>query len=284
MKIFQTLLMSILFISCGAGKKVATETPKEEPVVIVTPEITTPTPPEVETPVVMETPKEVISTPPKVELASEKFNHAIFDMLLEENVTDDGRTNYQGFINKRSTFKLYLTALANKQPNDSWSKEDKLAYWMNTYNAFTIKLIIDNYPTNSIKDIKDPWDARFFKLGTKWYNLNEIEHKILRKMNDPRIHFGINCASFSCPPLLNGAFTAATVDSKLDFLAHQFINDPLRNKITENRMELSKIFQWFAKDFKTEGSLLEYLNKYSEVTIKSNAKKSFLKYNWNLNK
>jgi len=213
----------------------------------------------------------------------EEFNHTIFDQLLKNNISANGDVNYRGFIKNKSKFKSYLTNLSENMPTKKWTKEDKLAYWMNTYNAFTIKLIIDNYPTKSIKNIKNAWDSRFFKLGDKWYNLSEIEHKILRKMNDPRIHFGINCASYSCPPLLNRAFTAATVNNDLNYLAHQFINDKKRNTISENTIQLSKIFQWFSKDFKTEGSLIDYLNKYSDITIKSNAKKSFKKYNWNLN-
>ncbi len=273
------ILLTILLFSCSATKKTVIDTStKNTPVIEVAP-------PKVTLPPVIEEKVATPKTPSSTEavLLVEKFNHAIFDMLLEENVTNDGRTNYKGFIKNKAIFKQYLQSLSDNMPDDTWSKADKLAYWLNAYNAFTIKLIIDNYPVKSIKNIKDPWDTRFFKLGAKWYNLNEIEHKILRKMGDPRIHFGINCASFSCPPLLNGAFTAATVDSKLDFLAHQFINDPLRNKISENRIQLSKIFQWFAKDFKTQGSLIDFLNQYSEVVIAKNAKKSYLKYNWNLN-
>ncbi len=273
------IALAIIIVSCSATKKVVTEGPKEEKTVIEeTPQKIIPLPVDKEK-IIPKT--EPLS--PKVKLPVEKFNHAIFDMLLEENVSNDGRTNYKGFIKNKNIFKQYLQSLSNNMPDETWSKDDKFAYWMNAYNAFTIKLIIDHYPTQSIKDIKDAWNTRFFKLGSKWYNLSEIEHKILRKMGDPRIHFGINCASFSCPPLLNGAFTAATVNSKLDFLAHQFVNDPLRNKITENRIQLSKIFQWYGKDFKTQGSLIDFLNKYSEITINKNAKKSYLKYNWNLN-
>lgn len=213
----------------------------------------------------------------------EKFNHAIFNELLNNHVSKEGETDYKGFIKNKIVFKSYLASLSENMPTEEWSKEDILAYWMNTYNAFTIKLIIDNYPTKSIKNIKNAWDSRFFKLGNKWYNLSEIEHKILRKMNDPRIHFGINCASFSCPPLLNRAFTTENVHKELDFLAHQFINDKTRNTISENNIQLSKIFQWYAKDFKTEGSLIDYLNKYSDITIQSNAKKKYKKYDWNLN-
>ena len=154
---------------------------------------------------------------------------------------------------------------------------------MNVYNAFTIKLITDNYPVNSIKDIKDPWDKRFFKIGSKWRNLNEIEHKILRKMNDPRIHFGINCASFSCPTLHNRAFTATNVNIILDSLASAFINNPNHNTITKSNVKLSKIFKWFSKDFKTNGSIIDYLNKYSSTVIDSNAKITYKEYNWSLN-
>jgi hypothetical protein len=120
-------------------------------------------------------------------------------------------------------------------------------------------------------------------LGEKWYNLNEIEHQILRKMNDPRIHFGINCASFSCPPLLNTAFNASEVDAQLDKVAIRFINDPRRNSISKMNIEISEIFSWFAKDFKKDSSLSEFLNKYSKVQIHPKARKKFKKYDWSLN-
>lgn len=215
--------------------------------------------------------------------AQEKTSHQIYDDLLQKYVSDSGVVNYNGFIKEKELFEKYLNHLSNNPPSQNWSSNKKLAYWMNVYNAFTIKLIIDNYPTKSIKDIKNAWTNRFFKLGEKWYNLNEVEHKILRKMNDPRIHFGINCASFSCPPLLNKAFTPTNVNNELDFLTKRFINDSQRNKISTDKIQLSKIFQWFGNDFNTEGSLIGFLNKYANVTINPNAKKSFLKYNWDLN-
>lgn len=213
----------------------------------------------------------------------QKFDHSSFDKLLQLYVTENGVINYKGFIKDKTVFLEYLTALSENPPKKNWTKEDKLAYWMNVYNAFTIKLIIDNYPTKSIKDIKDAWDMRFFKIGEKWYNLNDVEHKVLRKMGDARIHFGINCASFSCPPLLNQAFTTDNVDNKLDFLAHRFINDQSRNTITKDSFEISKIFQWFGKDFKMDGTLIDYLNNYSDIKIKPTAKRSFKTYDWSLN-
>ena len=169
-------------------------------------------------------------------------------------------------------------------PQENWKKEEKLAYWINTYNAYTIKLIIDNYPIKSIKDIKDPWDKQFFKIADDWYSLNQVEHKILRKFGDPRIHFAINCASFSCPPLLNKAYTGATLNETLEKQAHDFINDPVRNTITKDVVSVSKIFSWFKKDFKINGGdVKDYINRYSKVKITDQSKKGYKDYNWTLN-
>jgi len=276
---FKTLLLFttlLLIVSCNSTKKTVSNKPIQKEVS----QVTRDTIPELSKNPIIKIEK-IKETHPIEKI--EFFDHTIFNNLLSENISEKGETDYKGFIKNKAIFKLYLTSLSENIPTEKWPNEDKLAYWMNTYNAFTIKLIIDNYPTKSIKDIKNAWDSRFFKLGNKWYNLSDIEHKILRKMNDPRIHFGINCASFSCPPILNKAFSASNVNKELDFLAHQFINDVTRNNISEDSIQLSKIFQWYAKDFKTEGSLIDYLNKYSDITINRNAKKSFRKYNWNLN-
>ena len=213
----------------------------------------------------------------------EIFNHTAWDLLLKDYVSDTGVVNYEGFRVNKGLLREYIASLGAHMPDDSWSKEDKLAYWMNAYNAMTVDLIIKNLPLKSIKEIDKPWNQRLWKLGPKWYNLDEIEHKILRKMGDARIHFGINCASFSCPPLLNEAFTSQKVDAQLDGLARNFINDPKRNIISEDHVQLSKIFSWFAKDFKTEGSIVNYIAKYSEKTINPKARKTFLDYDWSLN-
>ena len=144
-------------------------------------------------------------------------------------------------------------------------------------------MIVDNYPVKSIKDIKDPWGTKFFTLGNKKYSLEEIEHQILRKMDEPRIHFAINCASFSCPNLLNQAYTEANLESQLNSVTKSFINDKSKNTITASKIEISKIFDWFGDDFKKKGSIVDFFNKYSAVKINSNAKISFKDYNWSLN-
>lgn len=215
---------------------------------------------------------------------AEKFNHTALHTLLENNVSANGNVNYEGFRKNSTLLRTYIASLGETMPDESWSKNDKLAYWMNAYNAMTIDLILRNLPLASIKDIDKPWEQRLWKLGENWYNLDEIEHQILRKMNEPRIHFGINCASFSCPPLLNKAFTASTVAEQLTFLAKRFINDSSRNTLTADRVEISKIFNWFSKDFKQNGSVVDFLNEYSETKISANATVRYKEYNWALNK
>ena len=99
-------------------------------------------------------------------------------------------------------------------PNDEWSIDAKKAYWINAYNAFTIQLILKNYPLKSIKDLKRPWGLSFIKIDGGKIALNTIEHEILRPMGDPRIHFAIVCASKSCPKLLNYAYESETLDQQ----------------------------------------------------------------------
>lgn len=220
----------------------------------------------------------------KVEIVKEApTNHKIWNDLLAKNVTSNGSVSYKGFIDNKVKLQEYLDILAQKIPEDSWSKNAKLSYWINAYNAFTIKLILDNYPLKSIKDINNPWGKEFITLASKKYSLEDIEHKILRKMNEPRIHFAINCASFSCPNLLNEAFLEETMEVQLEKTAEAFINDKTKNTITANQIEISEIFNWFSSDFKSNGSVIDYLNRYSSVKINAKAKTKFKDYNWNLN-
>ncbi|WP_292901573.1 DUF547 domain-containing protein [Nonlabens sp.] len=218
-----------------------------------------------------------------IQVNKEAFDHRLFDQLLKKYVNKNGAVNYEGIKTHQKPLRDYLESIRVHTPKNKWSREDELAYYMNAYNAMTIDLIVRNYPLKSIKDIKDPWEQRLWKIGEKLISLEEIEHEILRKMNEPRIHFGINCASFSCPPLMDEAFTAAQVDAQLQRLAVQFINDPKRNTITADRIEISNIFKWFRKDFTINGDLIDFLNSYSKVKIDKNARVRYMDYNWSLN-
>ena len=156
-----------------------------------------------------------------------------------------------------------------------------MAYWINAYNAFTIKLILNNWPVNNIKNIgnESPWDIEFIKIEDQTYNLNAIEHKILRKkFNDPRIHFAVNCASVSCPKLLNEAYNANKLDQQLTSRAKDFINKTSKNIIKENKIIISNIFKWYKEDFIQKGTLIDYINQYSNIQINKNAKIEYKTY------
>lgn len=216
--------------------------------------------------------------------AQESFDHSIWDRALLLNTTTNGKVNYDGFMKDSSLLYSYFAKLSENPPKETWSINEKLAYWINAYNAYTIKLIIDSYPIKSIKDIDSPWKKEFFKIDGEWYSLNDLEHKILRKLNDPRIHFAINCASFSCPIVWNKAFTGDNVGEALETLTKKFINDPLRNKITKDEVKVSKIFLWYKKDFKVDGgNVVDFINKYSDIKIDEQSKKGYMDYDWSLN-
>ena len=227
-----------------------------------------------------------------LETDSQPFTHEQWTNLLHKHVNPDGWVNYDGFIKDSLQLNNYLQQIESNYPNEkNWSREQILAYWINAYNAYTVQIVIRNYPVASIKDIKpgvaflnSVWDIKFITIEGEQLDLNNIEHNILRKMNEPRIHFAVNCASYSCPKLLNTAYEAATIDNQLNQQAIDFINDPKRNVITAEKADVSSIFNWFTGDFTNDGSLKDFLNKYSKVPIAESTGINFLEYNWNLNK
>jgi hypothetical protein len=222
---------------------------------------------------------------------STPVSHESWTFLLEQYVADDGWVDYKGFQKDSQNLKQYLDLLSSAHPNDkNWSREEQLAYWINAYNAFTVKLIIDHYPVASIKDIKNGipfvntvWDIKYINIEGHEYDLNNIEHGIIRKyFDEPRIHFAVNCASVSCPKLLNQAYTADRLEQQLTTAAKGFLADPLRNNVSKS--ELSSIFSWFKGDFKKKsGSLIEFINQYAPQPIAEDAELTFLPYDWSLN-
>lgn len=220
------------------------------------------------------------------------ITHEQWDVLLKKHVKADGFVDYNGFVQDSVALNEYLQLLSSSHPQSSWSKSQEMAYWINAYNAFTIKLIVDHYPVSSIKDIKrgipfvnTVWDIKFIEIEGQAYDLNKIEHGILRKkFKDARIHAAVNCASVSCPRLRNEAFTADRLDEQLDDAMRGFINDHFRNNISAGKAELSSIFSWFKGDFKNaSGSLENFINQYAEQKINDNTKINFMNYDWSLN-
>ena len=233
--------------------------------------------------------KETVSQTDIIEETTKKeivATHTLWNDLLQKHVSDAGQVNYKAFKTDKAKLLSYIQGLNLIYTDASFtslSREETLAFWINAYNALTVDLILKNYPIKSIKDIDKPWDQRFWKLGDKWFNLSDIEHEILRKMDEPRIHFAIVCASVSCPKLQNTAFTASNLETQLTNATKEFLSDPERNELSENSIKISKIFQWFSKDFKQDGDIIDFLNQYSNIDISAKAKKSYKDYNWNLN-
>ena len=224
---------------------------------------------------------------------SNPVDHKLWDELLKAHVNDKGLVDYKGMIADSTKLNKYLDMLsANAPDKDTWSKSAQLAYWINAYNAFTVRLIIRNYPEKSIKDlaggipfVNTPWDIKFIHIGDKTYDLNNIEHGIIRKeFDEERIHFALVCAAMSCPPLRNEAYTADRLDAQLDDQAKTFFNNPEKNKISKDKAEISPILKWYGGDFKDKApSLLDYVNRYSKVQINPGVNIDFTDYNWKLN-
>lgn len=231
---------------------------------------------------------------------AKSFDHSKFDTVLKQYVRD-GKVNYAA-LKHEPLLESYLKDLEQADPESLPTREEKIAFWINAYNAYTLKLIVDHYPLRSITDlsflghltlpIDSPWKRKFCKVGGKVYSLDDIEHTILRgQFGEEKIHFAVNCASASCPVLRSEAYTGEKLAEQLREQAERFLRDGVRNqfRLEENTLYLSKVFDWYREDFeKKKSSLLEYLAPYfsgeerrrlesGSITIK------FLDYNWELN-
>jgi len=249
-------------------------------------------------------------------------SYEIYNSLLQKYVRD-GRVDYEGFIESRGEFEAFLKAMGSIDPEEfgSWAENDKLAYWINAYNAFTIKAIIDHYPiersfslvgifyapSNSILQIKGVWKKLRFRAVGRMVTLDEIEHQILRKeFNEPRIHTAIVCASVSCPNLSSEAYSGGEIQEQLTAASLRFVNNPDKGVLIDkkdNRVNVSKIFKWFGDDFiKNYGVVVSFKNKSlkenavlnfildylvseskKEYLKNNNFKLGYLKYDWHLN-
>ena len=218
--------------------------------------------------------------------------HCIYAQLLRKYV-QDGKVDYAGFKKEEKKLNQYLKVI-EKTDSKKLSRNGQFAFYVNAYNAWTIKLILTGYPRiKSIKDLgsffQSPWKKKYCRIDGKTLTLDDIEHKILRpRFQDPRVHFAINCASKSCPPLHSDPYSGSILDQQLDSATRLFINDRGRNYFDDKTLYVSKIFKWFAVDFKDDviGFFLKYadanlrqalLNKKGKITIK------YLDYDWSLN-
>ncbi len=226
-------------------------------------------------------------------LAGADIDNSLYASLLKKYVIKN-RVNYDGFKKDEKLLDEYL-AILNSTNVKTLSKKSLFAFYINAYNAFTIKLVLTKYPgINSIKEVgsffSNPWNKKFILLQGKTITLDHIEHKILRpKFKDPRVHFAINCASKSCPPLRNEPYKGETLENQLNDQAREFINDKKNTFIKKDTLFISKIFKWFEKDFSDNPILFIKRYAFEELKEKLDStgekiKISYLNYDWTLNR
>ena len=232
----------------------------------------------------------------------EQVDHSTWDRLLKKYVDQDGMVDYAAWKaseTDRAALKQYLAALSQAAPEAKTTKEGKLAFWINAYNALTVHGILEVYPTSSIRNHTakvlgyNIWKDLLLPVGDKKYSLEAIEHEVLRKLGEPRIHFAIVCASIGCPRLRCEAYTpdkleAQLIDNTRDFFARQ---KNLQVDLANRRVQVSSILDWFGKDFaptpqKALASLAEYVpdEATKRLIASGDFSVSYLDYDWSLNK
>jgi Protein of unknown function, DUF547 len=205
--------------------------------------------------------------------------------FLRSHVSNIGKVNYALVKSDLSALILIIKEFEKNYPETDWTKNQKLAYWINAYNVYTLKLVAENFPVSSIKDVAaKPWDKKFIPLGGKTISLSEIENDMIRaKYNEPRIHFALNCASKSCPILLNKAYKAISLSSQLTSQTKRFLNDNSKNDFSSSKViKLSQIFNWYKGDFTKAGTVFDFINKYRSTNL-GTPKIVYLEYSWDLN-
>jgi hypothetical protein len=232
---------------------------------------------------------------------SEAFDFSDWDTLVKKYVApqmvDGILINAVDYSNlKKDPLFSDLASRLNSYSLESLESEiSKLTFWINVYNILAAKMITDHYPIESIKDagslFKSVWRQRAGKVGGKERTLNDIEHGILRKMNEPRIHVAIVCASVSCPDLRLEAYTVEKLNDQLDDQMVKFLQSRekgMKLDVKKNRVYLSSIFNWFKEDFESKGGILKHISQYVSAEEKkalnnSNLKIFYIDYNWMIN-
>lgn len=236
--------------------------------------------------------------PSRQRVSLDAVDHAPFDRLLKRHVDADGYVDYAAWRASgadRQALGGYLDALASGDRGEPASAEGRLAFWINAYNAVTLEGILRVYPTKSIRDHTarvwgyNIWDDLKLHVGGESYSLNQIEHEILRKTGEPRIHFAIVCASVGCPRLLDEAYVASRLEEQLARNARDFFSRPKSLRVEGDTLSLSALMSWFGGDFgggKAEqlAAIRPYLPAAAARVVDSgNARVTYLEYDWSLN-
>jgi hypothetical protein len=235
------------------------------------------------------------------EESTEVIDHSAWDLLLQKYVIPDHPSGINRFFYKRvsagdrDVLEKYVHRLQQVRVS-SLNREEQKAYWINLYNSLTVKIVLDHYPVETIRDIDispglfqdGPWDAKLLSIEGEPVSLNDIEHRILRPIwQDNRVHYGLNCASLGCPNLLPNAFTAENIEKMLDSSARQYVNHP-RGVRVGKRLQVSSIYKWFQEDFgSTEQGVIDHLLLFADdelaAALKKKSKGLRYAYDWQLN-
>ncbi|MFN7930088.1 MAG: DUF547 domain-containing protein [Blastocatellia bacterium] len=226
------------------------------------------------------------------------FSHRALDELLHDYVDEQGRVDYAGLRQARARLDQYLATLGPAQPQTFATDQERLAFWINSYNAFVVADVLDQVygKVKSVQDVKGFFDQKTHRIAGETLSLKEIETRG-RALKDPRIHFAVNCASLSCPKLQRAAYNGAQLDLQLTRAGREFLGDMTRGMNYDpgrNMVFLSPIFQWYAADFITgqttasEPEMLEAAKKFmpadvSQFLTVKKMEAQWLKYNWALN-
>lgn len=236
---------------------------------------------------------------PGQQLSMDQIDHSVYNDLLKRYVDQDGYVNYTAWKNSpsdRQALQKYLSHLSQASTSMQASRESQLAFWINAYNAVTLEGILQVYPTDSIRNHTakiggyNIWDDLPLLVGSRAYSLNDIEHKVLRKMGEPRIHFAIVCASVGCPRLLNVAYTPESVSQQLAMNTRDFFSRPQNFMVDKSgTMHVSSILDWFGDDFgSNQAKRFSYLQPYlpqeaQQHAVNPQVRVKFQKYDWSLN-
>jgi hypothetical protein len=212
---------------------------------------------------------------------------AQFDALLRAHV-NAGHVDYPAFQNA-PTFRTYVADLAT--PVRLANRAEELAFYINAYNALAIAGILDGLSPSSAIGRQRFFRFRDWPLAGRSVTLHDLEHKLLRPLGEPRIHFAIICASRSCPFLRSEAYVASRLDAQLDAQVRAFVNDPFRNRFDKatKTAQLSEIFKWFDEDFRTAGSVQKFIARYvadpdvARELAADGYRIEWIAYDWSLN-
>jgi len=256
---------------------------------------------------------------PARETPATPLDYADYAVVLRNHVNEEGLVHYKNLKANRQPLDKFVQSLADLESAryEAWKPADQLAFWINAYNALTLKALIDHYPIqaslfrslrfpqNSIRQIPGVWNQLKFKVMGRLMTLDQIEHHVIRQQfDDPRIHMALVCAAKGCPALRNEPYRGDRLDSQLEDQVTKFVRSPSQFRVDREKkiIDLSKILDWYGRDFepkyadparfpgrsRTESAVLNFLSRYVEGGIRNllqdeTCRIRYLDYDWSLN-